>query len=546
MGMSPGSAGAQALPVLKTTLPASWDGGWFGSAAAWDLDGDGTQEIVAARHSVLHAWNSRGELAWRAVAGSDGTLEEVHGSQRQYAGPVAGDLDGDGDGEIAVAYDNKVAVYDHGGKVMPGWPRAFPGPAGQVRSLAAADLDGDGRLEILAAKSGEGPFLMAFRLDGEGVPGWPQGSACEGCDAQGGLNQNIGSADLDGDGRPEIVATLDGPHIAIHHADGRPFAAAPEFSGAGTAVSDVPLFHDLEHARRGSGEEGADKGDFSHSPPAFADVDGDGANEIILYSIRRKSGDTAHHGNCLWVLNADMTRPAGFENPLCSDAPIFTGAYNDLIETAPVPSLADLAGDSRPEIVVPSSDGYVRGYSPDGSELWKYRYDTDGEPWRMASESAIGDLNGDGRPEVVFTVYSVDHFVSTLTILSADGRMQRNPVLDKRGSMAAPTLADADGDGKLDILVNLKDAVGGGQGGIQIWTVASAGNAQPAWPTGRGNHLRTGQSPRASGPVPVLRPAPRMQRRAAGAGLFDVLGIRVERGTKAAARLLFYPFVPAR
>jgi hypothetical protein len=300
----------------------------------------------------------------------------------------------------------------------------------------------------------------------------------------------------------------------------------------------------MEHVRQGSGPDGADFGDFTHSPPVFGDVDGDGLDEVILYSIRRKWGDTAHHGNCLWALNPDMTRPAGFETPLCSDAPIFTGTYNDLIETAPAPSLADLAGDARPEIVVPSVDGHVRCYSPEGAELWKYRYDTDGEPWRMASEAAIGDLGGDGKPEVVFTVYSVDHFVSTLTLLSADGRMQRNPVLDKRGGMAAPTLADADGDGRLDIIVNLKDVVGGGRGGIQVWTVASAGSAGAAWPTGRGNFLRTGRALESEGPSRLLRAAPRPQRRASGAVRFDALGIRiegVEGEAKAARRPLFAP-----
>ena len=68
-----GSPGAQSIPVLKSTMPGSWEGGWFGSPAVYDLDGDGTQEIIAPRHGVLYVWNgAKDSLLWRAVAGKDG------------------------------------------------------------------------------------------------------------------------------------------------------------------------------------------------------------------------------------------------------------------------------------------------------------------------------------------------------------------------------------------------------------------------------------------------------------------------------------------
>lgn len=541
----PGAEGVS-LPVLKATLPASWDESWFGSPAVWDLDGDGTREIIAARHSVLHVWNSQGQLTWRAAAGSNGTLEEVHGGVRQYVGPVVGDFDGKGKGEIAIAYGNQVAVYDHLGKVMPGWPQIFPGPAGEIRSLAAADLDKDGQLEILAVKSGAGPTTMAFSLAGTAFPGWPQSKGCEKCNEYGGYNQNVGAADLDGDGKPEVVATFDACYLGIMHPDGSPFAANPAF--AGPWASSVPMFHDLALAQQGWGEDGKDRDEFTDSPPAFADIDGDGNPEVILYSNHERAGDTANLGNCLWVLHPDMTRAKGFEKPFCSDAPIFSGYLNNIVETAPAPALANLAGDARPEIVVPSGDGSIRCYSPDGAELWKYSYDVAGEPWIMASEAVIGDLNKDGIPEIVFTTYSVDHFVSHITILDAAGRMQRKASLDKRGAMGAPTLADVDGDGKLDIVISLKDVVGGGAGGVQVWTVASAGDAQAPWPTGRGNYLRTGQGSAPAIPVHALQPGagPRLPdgkngRPGSMGPWFDLLGIRALEAGKAAHGLLFTP-----
>ena len=536
------------LPVLKTTLPASWDESWFGSPAVWDLDGDGANEVIAARHSVVYVWNAKGELTWRAAAGSNGTLDEVHGNARQYAGPVVGDFDGKGKGEIAIAYGNQVAVYDHTGKVMPGWPQTFPGTAGEIRSLTAADLDKDGQLEIVAVQSGTGPTTMAFTLAGTAVPGWPQSKGCEKCNEYGGYNQNVGAADLDGDGKPEVVATFDMCYVGIMHPDGQPFASNSAFAPAGPWASSIPMFHDLALAQQGWGEDGKDRDEFTNSPPAFADVDGDGKPEVVLYSNHEKAGDTTGLGNCLWVLHPDMTRAKGFEKPFCSDAPIFSGYFNNVVETVPAPAIANLTGDARPEIVVPSSDGTIRGYSPDGAELWKYTYDVAGEPWIMASEVVIGDLNKDGSPEIVFTTYSVDHFVSHITILDAAGRMQRKASLDKRGAMGAPTLADVDGDQKLDIVISLKDVVGGGAGGVQVWTVESAGDAQPAWPTGRGNFLRTGKGSGPATPVHVLRPAQKRRRAAGEQGRpgpgrpwFDLLGIRPGDAGKALPRLLFAP-----
>lgn len=525
------------LPELKTTLPASWDESWFGSPVAYDLDGDGAMEIIAARHSVIYVWNAKGGLEWEAAVGKNGVHEETHGSSRQYAGPVVGAFAPGGKGRIAAAYENKVAVYDDSGRILPGWPKTFPGPAGEIRSLTAADLDSDDTLEIVAEKTGAGPATMAWKLNGTDLDGWPQVKDCEDCNEYGGYNQNIGVADLDGDGKPEVVSTYDASYIGIMRNDGKPVAADPGFKGP--YASSVPFFHDLDLAKQGWGEDGNDRDEFTYSPPSFGDLDGDGIPEIILYSNHEKAGDTTTYGNCLWALHADMTRAKGFAKPLCSDAPIYTGYLNNVVETAPAPAIGNIAGDARPEIVAASNDGTMRAFSPDGAELWKYAYDVNGEPWIMASEPVIGDLNDDGVPEITFTTYSVDQGVSHLTILDDKGRMQRKVVLPNRGAMASPALADVDGDGKLDILVSLKDVVGGGLGGVQIWTVASAGAAKPAWPMARGSALRTG----VGGPVPGgsigVRKANRASLKAAAkhaGGGFDALGIRVRDGSAKGSR----------
>ncbi len=480
-----------AAPMLRRTLPASWDEDWFASAAVYDLDGDGTMEIIAGRHSVLYVWNVDGSLRWSAPVGENATPSIEHGSDRQYASPVVGDLDNDGKGEIAIAYSNTIAVYNHDGIVQSGWPQSFPQSSSEIRSIAAIDLDGDGLKEMLAVKTSSGPVTVVWDITGQVRTGWPQVENCSECNDYGGYNQNIGAADLDGNMSPEVISTYDSTRVGFMYADGSPLSAHPMFSGP--YVSSVPMFHDINLAIQGWGPDGNDRDEFTDSPPVFADIDGDQINEVIVYSDHERAGEYVNRGNCLWAVNGDLTRVPGFETPICSGAPLFTGYQNNIVQVCPAPALANIEGDNRPEIIVPSYDGYMRAFTPDGGLLWSYQFDAPGGSFHGASGPAAGDLNRDGIPEIVFSTYSVTDNVSHPIILDAAGSQLHKTPLAKRGSMSVPTLADVDGDQQVEIIISLKDTLGGGLGGVQIYDVATAGEGYLPWPTGRGNLLRNGQ-----------------------------------------------------
>ena len=143
-------------------------------------------------------------------------------------------------------------------------------------------------------------------------------------------------------------------------------------------------------------------------------------------------------------------------------------------------------------MIVPSYDGYLRCYGSNGTVRWSVQFDAGG-PFVGAGEAVAGDLNGDLIPEIIFTTYSVEQDRSHLFILDHAGRLLHRIPIDGRGGMAAPTLADVDGDNVIEIVVSLKDALGKGLGGVQIWDVSSAKAGALDWPTGRGNYLRTGE-----------------------------------------------------
>lgn len=504
-----GETGAVQAPALEQTLPGSWDENWFAAPALVDLDGDGLLDIIAARHSVLYAWRHDGTPLWQTAWASSASSSPEHGTTRMWSGAAAGDFDGDGDVEIAVGsfsgdpHHVNIAVYDHTGELLPGWPVQF-GDQREIRSITAGDVDGDGTLEVIVNRTSSGPTTAVYELDGNLAAGWPQvdGSCdppepAEACWDFGGYNQNIATGDVDGDGVFDVVSSYDAIGFGIFHGSGAPFPTHESFSDR--VVTAVEAYHDLALSQQGWGT--GDRSEFTYSPPVIADVDGDGAVEIVLAGDHEHSSDTTLQGVTLWVLNSDMTRPDGWAAPKDLPAPIDTGDLGaNIVPTHPSAVVADLRDDPGLEILVPAYDGSVYAYGAAGTELWHYTFGTSASPYIGAGEPVVADLNGDGAAEVIFTTYSSGmprdpDTPAHLIVLDASGNELHKIEVFGRGSMAAPSVADIDDDGDLELVVSLKDSLGGPDSGVQIWSLPGSSTGCVLWQTGRGNFLRQGYVP---------------------------------------------------
>ena len=120
--------------------------------------------------------------------------------------------------------------------------------------------------------------------------------------------------------------------------------------------------------------------------------------------------------------------------------------YYTLGDVDSSPTLGDIDGDGKLEVVVGSDDNYVYALNGEsGTLLW--RYYTGGD---IESSPALGDIDGDGKLEVV--VGSLDNYVYAIN--GEDGSLLWRYYTGYRyGIECAPALGDIDGDGKLEVVV---------------------------------------------------------------------------------------------
>lgn len=542
--VSEGGAAPVAKPVRVRTLTGdkSWaETGWFSSPGLVDLDGDGKKEIVAPFYS-LFVFDSAGNLL-------GAIKEDAYTKGRIYAPAVVADLDGDGVMDIVAAgNEGTVAAYEwRNGRlaIKQGWPASTKsgGQSPEGRGIAAADLDGDGTIEVVVtttntSKTGSQVFVFSptgqlFQPAGTAWPAWPryntrsgvggdtdtngQGQTGYGC-----YGLNVGIGNIDDDAQLEIIVTYDNHQINAFKADGTSILASPYFTNHASAyLGDRldwgqfirwvdPVVED-NHYHLHTGDwpnvETTMWLQWTASPPSVADIDGDGRNEVVGIPNAEMKEPYQTQGYAFMVLqgaHGDGSRSAmrlpGWESLPMSSQPALRGDGDWYPpDGVPAPAIANILGDDRPEIVASIDDGAVYAVGTEGGQahiLWRYDY-AHGVPKTFASEPAIVDLNRDGVPEIVFGTYSLEKDGGRLVILDNTGRLLHDIVLDNQGDgggngigvPAAPSVADLDGDGNLEIVLLTFDH------GLDVYTVPGSGSACLPWPTGRGNLLRNGQGP---------------------------------------------------
>jgi len=283
---------------------------------------------------------------------------------------AAADIDGDGKVEVAwTSFDSNVYLVDgETGADRPEFPNFVRDTIWS--SPALADLDGDGKLEIIVGVDAhlegrpfgtpDGGCLNVFRFDGSELNGFPR------CIDQA-MDSSPVVGDIDGDGAPEIVVGT-----GVYFPNGTHVIYAFEIDG-----SDVP------------GWPVAIDGQEWLSP-ALADIDGDDVVDVIV-----TSDDTGPSGQYhLDVFRGDGTR-------VCPR--VVPRSFFGLDLSAAAPIVADITGDGEVEILFPTSSEvcvvsrFGEQLTDDGSHHGRFSMYTE----TGLGNVAVDDLDGDGVPEVV-------------------------------------------------------------------------------------------------------------------------------------------------
>ena len=213
------------------TFPAA-----LGMPVLADLDGDGLLDILVWESGTTNI------SAYKYNFGSPSLLwaQTAASTLHIYGGPAVADVDGQQPGgdplpEVAIASEGFLQVLNgEDGSLV--W--SLPLDSGRSGAVSAADLDGDGEIELVTGMEFDGGRLYAVNADGTLLWSAP---------ALDNSPLNASVMDLDNDGDYEVAFNGADQGLTLYNgADGAVLYNEPHASVISQTGSDYPLFADVD------------------------------------------------------------------------------------------------------------------------------------------------------------------------------------------------------------------------------------------------------------------------------------------------------------
>ncbi|MBL8209247.1 MAG: VCBS repeat-containing protein [Bryobacterales bacterium] len=446
-------------------------------------DGSGsfqvTGEAVEGTAFALADWNADGKtdlIRISPIGPLESSLHEAAIAEQVKPTALLASADIDGDGKLdLLLVDEQVSVWRGNGDGTFQAPSDTLPQVGFALAITADDWDGDGSVDLIVYSRLDRRtyVILVFRNDGAG-----QLLTARINDIGLNLQEAIQLSDANGDGVLDVIAGYsDG--FAISIARGRPDATVhtarvlPDSSLTNVVTGDlngdgVP---DLAGASAGRLHilTGTGSGEFTATgvsiPGGFAlaDLNSDGLTDILASS----QGGTrvyANRGGLRFEEVSLLPGESRFPNL-------------DILAT-------DLNGDGRIDLITNSTRGPSAWINQGG---WRFAASVPmGNMGNVGGSLAAGDVNGDGRMDVVISqAGGFNYHPDALLLLLGNGGGAFRPAVNI-GIGSGVTVGDFNGDGKLDIatmspqtnfIVHLSIAVlhGNGDGTFQPPVLRSIG-----------------------------------------------------------------------
>jgi hypothetical protein len=328
-----------------------------------DLDGDGKSDIVVTHASgwvsVLQNNSSNGMPSFATK------VDHLTGSEITTS-ITAGDLDGDGKPDLIAAGVNPDNISIFHNKSTPGnisFADSIPLSVGNgPYSASIGDLDGDGKPDMVVADM-YANLLSIFR--NTSTPGNISFDSRKDL-STGQYPAHVVITDLNGDGKSDLAVANSGSYSVSSN-----IISVFKNTSIGSAIS---------FDNRVDLQTGINPRDI-----AAGDLDGDGKPELA-------------------VANRDNSNVSIFRNNSTGGDILFSPGINYAAGTLPSDvAIGDLDGDGKPDLAVANQyTGTISAYkntSTPGAVSFNAKIDYGPELTRLRS-MAIGDLDGDGKPEL--------------------------------------------------------------------------------------------------------------------------------------------------
>jgi hypothetical protein len=419
-----------------------------------DINGDGKPDLIVAN-------SQDGTVSVLLNTTAPGAITPSFAAQQTFATggePVSvtvADVNGDGKPDLIVGNAGSTTVSVLLNTTAPG--ATTPSFSAQTifavgsspSSVAAADINGDGKPDLIATNQNDNTVsvLLNTTAPGATTPSFAPQQAF----AVGSFPNSIAAADVNGDGRPDlIVANYLDSTVSVLLNTTAPGATTPSFATQQTFAT----------------------GSLPFSVTA-TDVNGDGRPDVIVAN---------QNDNTVSVL-LNTTAP-GATTPSFATQQTFATGFVPLSVTA-----TDVNGDGKPDLIVANgvddTESVLLNTTAPGATIpsfaTQHTFATGFGPFSVTAT----DVNGDGRPDVIVANFS-DNTVSVLlnatpaptTTFDGNSFATQQKFATGDGPFSVTT-ADVNGDGKPDLIV----AIGGDNTVSVMLNTTAPGAITPSFAT---------------------------------------------------------------